>query len=651
VSRLLLILICSIAFAANAVEELILNGDFERGKEPWSGEITDEEAHSGRRSIKLDNSRGKNWAAVAYNRIVPLRAGVPYRMSIYVKRETGDGYLRIGGYPVNAKGERLRTGRSWFMVFFPIEIMTGEALGRWTRFETIFTVHRPDFAGLIVRFVHRHGKDVIYFDDFSIVEANLPPAPEFRFPDAVLFRGHPSRFHMRIERVEPLTGGWRVTTTGAEYTFDGAKGTITCCQRIGKKREVMRLRFTQPLGRLQLIHRDDDACVLQGDGFAFGVQGDSLVALATNREMEFIVTSRIIPKHFRTQGAHLLAVDDCGGFVISHDFSTKYRTAGCELTDLSEPVSESGWSFRYRVGARERVGFSVFPPRPYDWETSFEKRIVNVTGLIPDDAIRFYRKYCTVLMLFDAGKLYDKCREPKPNRGPYVFLDPEGMRRLVKTAHQLGMQVITYSNTLGELKRWYGDDTDAAFEHLVSVTREYGIDGWYFDGVFRMDNWSRAYEWLRRVRDLVGREGIIYTHCTLNPPLNRDDFYLPFIDAYSDFLLRGEGQAIDGVSDPYLRYVVNSYRISNAIPTLKWDKMRNARLHDIFRAMLGLHGRFRWAYPTVPRKEGAKVPPERAALDREFMEFYFPELNRREALWRQGKLDTEIHFPITLKRK
>ena len=124
---------------------------------------------------------------------------------------------------------------------------------------------------------------------------------------------------------------------------------------------------------------------------------------------------------------------------------------------------------------------------------------------------------------------------------------------------------------------------------------------------------------------------------------------MPFIDTYCTWLLRGEGQAINGVNDPYMRYIINSYRISNAIPTLKWDKMQNATTHDIFRAMLGFHGRFRWAYPTVPgddrswRDEAAQGRP---ALDREFITFYFPELDRREKLWREGKLDTDIHWPI-----
>jgi hypothetical protein len=635
-----------------APEELVTNGGFEEGKAPWGPGITDQEAHTGKHSIKLDNSQGRGWAGIAYTKTIPLKPHVPYRISIWLKRQTGDGYVQIGGYPVDANGQKLVTGRSWTMVLFPIQIMTGQGLNEWTHFETVFTVHRSDFAGLIPRFVHRNGKDVLYFDDFSIQEAQLPPAPEHRFPDAVLYPGHPSRFHMRVEGAEQTPDGLRIVTTGAEYIFDEKNRRITCRQRIGVERQVVALACAQPLGALKVTQKDEDACVVQGDGLAFGVQGDSLISLATNRELDFTVASDIAPKHLATQGPHLLAVDDWGGFVISHDFSQKYGTAGCELSSLPDSMARPGWGFRYHVGPRERVGIAVFPPRPYDWKTAFEKRIVNVMGLISDDAIRFYRKYCSVLMLFDGGRLYQECRKPKPGRGPYVFLDPDGMRRTVKTAHGLGMQVITYCNTSGELDVWYGDNTDAAFDYVASVTRDYGIDGWYFDGVFTDNNWSRAYTWMRRIRDLVGPGGHLYTHCTLNSPLTRDDFYLPFIDAYNDFLLRGEGQAIKGVNDPYMRYIINSYRISNAIPTLKWDKMQGAETHDIFRAMLSFHGRFRWAYPTVPPKETTwrgTPPPDRAALDREFLDFYFPELDRQQALWREGKLDMDIHWPVAVE--
>jgi len=94
--------------------------------------------------------------------------------------------------------------------------------------------------------------------------------------------------------------------------------------------------------------------------------------------------------------------------------------------------------------------------------------------------------------------------------------------------------------------------------------------------------------------------------------------------------------------------VINSYQISNAIPTLKWDKIEDATTHEVFRVMLGCLGRMRWAYPTIPVGDsawGGAQPPERWEVDREFLTYYFPELDRREVLWRNGQLDRSIDRP------
>lgn len=628
-------------------QNLVQNGDFETGQEPWNRPVTDAEAHSGEHSIVLDNSEAVNWAAVAYGPTVPLKPNTPYRISVWLTRETGDGYLEIGGYPVDANDERLRTGRSWQMVLFPIRVMTGSGLGRWQHFENTFIIRRPDLAGLKLRLIHRNASDVIYFDDVVIEEVDLPPRPEWAFPDGVLFPGRPSEFGMKVESAGRTGDGVRVVTTGAEYRFSDS-GEIILRQRINRSRDVVSVRSEQPFGELSIERQDHDVCVIRGDDLAFGVQGDSLICLATNRALDLTLTSQVGAKHLVSQGPHLLAVDEDGGWVVSEDWSKRYETVGCKLSDPPEETGEPGWSVQYSVGERERVALAAFPPREYRWNDAFNKRLVNVTGLIEDDTIRFYRDYCSVLLLMDAGRLYDESRTPVEGRGPYEFLDPAGMRRLVDTCHSLDMQVMCYSNTSAEGRLWFGDDSLAYFNHLREVTEAYDLDGWYFDGVFTHDPWSEAYVHMRRVRDLVGEDGVIYNHCTLNPPLNRDDFYLPFIDAYATYLLRGEGQAIRGVNDPYMRWVINSYRISNAIPTLKWDKMESASTRDIFRAMLGFHGRFRWAYPTVPVDDNAwgGQPPERAALDAEFFTWYFPELDRREVLWRYGQLDTSIHWPL-----
>ena len=272
----MLVLCLLLAAGVAGAQNLLENPSFEDGQAPWNRPVTDSRAHTGAHSIVLDNSEGANWAAVAYGTTISLKPNQPYRLSVWLTRETGDGYLEIGGYPVDANDERLRTGRSWKMVLYPIQVMTGSGLGRWQQFENTFVLRRPDLAGLKLRLIHRRAKDVVYFDDVVIEEVDLPPRPEWRFPDAVTFPGHPSEFGMRVEAARRTTDGVSVRTTGADYRF-GDDGSIVMRQRIGRSREVATVQAAQPFGELTIERQDNDVCVIRGDRLTFGVQGDSLI--------------------------------------------------------------------------------------------------------------------------------------------------------------------------------------------------------------------------------------------------------------------------------------------------------------------------------------------------------------------------------------
>lgn len=231
----------------------------------------------------------------------------------------------------------------------------------------------------------------------------------------------------------------------------------------------------------------------------------------------------------------------------------------------------------------------------------------------------------------------------------------------IAEAHRLGMQVICYRHPTSYV--WAGVPLDDAIADMRRFRREYGFDGWYFDGLYYAGEWTETYRFIRAMRESVGPEGVIYTHCTLNPPSRMCDLYCPFIDAYSDFLLRGEAQTIYGPKDPYLRYVVGTYKISNAIATLKGDKMLAdgaeepapppgarwtpeesraawAKVHYPLRGqlevMLRLNGRCRWAYPAWPLGRS----------DREdYLGFYFPELDRMQAEWEKTGQAPPMRWP------
>jgi hypothetical protein len=250
----------------------------------------------------------------------------------------------------------------------------------------------------------------------------------------------------------------------------------------------------------------------------------------------------------------------------------------------------------------------VFPPKPFPWEQSFDDRIVHSNRYPADDAIRSWSKYCNVLVL------HQNIYRGGSSRGPYVIADEKEYRRVISTAQASGMQVLPYFNP----GAYSVQNVDKALDLLREHYERYKFDSFYFDGLYRSAEWPKSYYFIRRIRELVGTK-VIYTHSTLNPPANSPSIYCPFIDAYSDFLLRGEGQTIRGVDDPYLRYVVGTYNISNTIATLKGDKMKGVDQKGQLEVMLKLHGRARWPYPGSNKER-----------DDLFRNWYFPTLDRME---------------------
>jgi len=114
---------------------------------------------------------------------------------------------------------------------------------------------------------------------------------------------------------------------------------------------------------------------------------------------------------------------------------------------------------------------------------------------------------------------------------------------------------------------------------------------------------------------------------------------------------------------PGIPYVVSTYKISNAIATLKgnrmlkegveppvfpkgkrltrkereamWKKVR-CSMHGQLDVLLRLNGRCRWAYPGWPLQ---KVD------QKDYIGFYFKELDRMQAEWERTKKPLPIRWP------
>ena len=640
-------------------DNLVADGSFEQGGKGWSRLRTvDEPVFEGKKACVLDTSAGSK-AAVIVQPFIPLEPRTYYRFSVAVRRTTGQGYVYAHANYYEAKGKRLMSSKNWNAGrSVPVTIRTGEGTGRWQTFSGTVRCNRGEFGGIQLVIFLRNGADTVYVDDVKLQEMRYPDAPPWKLDRDVVFPGSPSQFHMAVEDAKEAGGTISVRTTGADYTLSPAARTLTCRQRLEKAREVATVTFAAPLGALRIARKDADVCVVTGADVAFGFQGDSLVTIATNKPMACTVTGQLGTKHFRSTDQHFLALDDHGGLCVVAHARPRLHSEGSAMTQCPDDTSKPGWSAAYRIAAREMLALAVCPARPFDWERSFTKRIVNTARCPDPQALAEYARHANVLFMF-AG-VY-KEHYAGYTHAPYAVKDPARLRATIAQAHKLGMQVIIYRHSTSYV--WADIPMDKAIADMRAFRKEYGFDGWYFDGLYYAGEWMETYLFIRQMRHSVGPQGILYTHCTLNPPSRMCQLYCPFIDSYSDFLLRGEGQTIHGPKDPYLRYVIGTQRISNAIATIKGDKMlkdgvaepvppkgkrltrderralwngKRCSLRDQLDALLRLNGRCRWAYPGWPLKKSDTD---------DYIGFYFKELDRMQAEWKRTRKPLPMRWP------
>jgi hypothetical protein len=488
----------------------------------------------------------------------------------------------------------------------------GEGAGRWVPCEGTFLTKRSDVGSLALRIIIKNGVDRVYVDDVVVEKVQRPALPLLSLPDAVIWPGRPSVLGMEIKSVEATDAWVVVVTTGARYKFEAGGRAVVCSQRIPQQRKVAVCQFDPPLGALRKTRVDKDVCVLQGHRVALSVNGDSLIAIGTNRSICMTITAYLAARHYRLASDNLFAIDETGGFCLYPQQRLDYEASASIFSREPKSVKADGWQAVLQARPRKLVALAVFPPKPFPWKQSFDNRIVHSNGYPADDAIRSWSKHCNVLVL------HQNIYRGGSSRGPYVISDDREYRRVISTAQAAGMQVLPYFNP----GAYSVQNVDKALNLLHEHHERYKFDSFYFDGLYRNAEWPKSYYFIRRARELVGTK-VIYTHSTLNPPANSPSIYCPFIDAYSDFLLRGEGQTIRGGDDPYLRYVVGTNNISNSIATLKGDKMQGVDLKGRLEAMLKLHGRARWPYPGSNKER-----------DDLFRNWYFPTLDRMESSYR-----------------
>jgi hypothetical protein len=388
-----------------------------------------------------------------------------------------------------------------------------------------------------------------------------------------------AQFGMAVDGVEAKGGRLTVRTTGAEFVFEPAKGLLHLKQRLGKPREAAVVTF--PKGALAglAVQRMSSGTVLLSAGperLTMRINADSLLMLKTMLPMTVSYRVGFAPASLRIHAANFLWLDEYGGV-------GSYLAAG--PGDAS--ASRDDLVVTHDLKARQVLWLSVCPPKPYDWEASLRDRVVwhwsMQTGYPTDAEIEAWSKYGNILLQQSEVMLWkDWSLRFIPRNGIEEF------QRVNDTCRRFGMRNIVYTSPFYFLTgTGLEDKAMNSFEHfnetgfspgderglnwpiflseITKVMREYKPQGLYFDGIY--GNIVRTYLISRWARRVVGEEGgILEYHATWSPP--GGGVYLPQIDAYFDYVLRGEGAQGSYQNDDYLRFYVSTYNISNSIGVL-----------------------------------------------------------------------------------
>ncbi|MBI3920819.1 MAG: hypothetical protein HY318_05315 [Armatimonadetes bacterium] len=447
---------------------------------------------------------------------------------------------------------------------------------------------------------------------------------------------------MVVESARITGNRMEVTTTGATFRMEMNRGELTCTQRLGHRRSVVRLHLSRPLQKGHLTHH--------GPGFARAtfeapkvtcrVNGDSLFMLHAHEPITVTVERLLLPAWESSFHNNHLIVDEWGGFGL-------YCSEEA-LADQYDPYADT--VARYDLPADSVLWVTVFPPKPYDWKKSFKDNVIwhwsNQLGYPTDDDLRSWKDHGKTVLLQSEVMLWkDWNLDFVPRLGADEFA------RVRTTLHDLGMRFIVYTspyyflkgtalegqamNSFENFKGWppgnaTGENMEHFMEAITRVLKQYQPDGLYFDGQY-IDSPAALYALARQTRALLGENGILEWHSTA--ALGYGLCYLPQADAYVDFVLRGEGQQSQYGNFDYMRFFVSGYNLHNSIGVL-CNNGPPELSSELAASVLRANARLHTLASAIPNEKIMEVLREdyRARLNPQLRAVVDREANQRQAL-------------------
>lgn len=381
----------------------------------------------------------------------------------------------------------------------------------------------------------------------------------------VRFRGDGTVLGMRIGAVQTGAEPVRVETTGGRFEYAG--GVLRVFQGLAEPRRCVATLTLGGAPVLEAREQTDDHVLFRSPAVNVGVYGDSTLILAPLVELRLTCRGAFKPEYEGRQAGELLLIDAWGGLAI---YPQRHET-GYTVHEVA--LGRSEWVADYTLRPGQRVMLAAFPGRPFDWERSFRTESVIVYGSMgkgvgnpygempPDRVIEAMARNFNILIPWHLGLYEDGSAEP-----PHVIVNEAEFRRLVQTAQRLGMKVAPYSSLFAHVRRC--GEAEGYYDFVRTLVERYGVAGIYIDGMCfdyhlsKLDDKIANWEMIRRLRELLGRDRVIVFHGT---HLGTPTATMPNVDTYCDATVFGEGVAFAAVDDPYVRFQVRKYGISNTV--------------------------------------------------------------------------------------
>ena len=371
---------------------------------------------------------------------------------------------------------------------------------------------------------------------------------------------------MRVETFRDSPQGVTVITTGARILF-ATDGAIVGYSRFAADREVYRIEGIGG-GRWRLGGYSGASARMRNRAAQATVTGDGVVVISPRRGASLEATVPFRSEWDAQKGGRRTILDEQGGCGF---YPSRVQESASEIIRASgagavEPIS-------YEIAAGDELWAAIYPCREPD-DRYLGHRLAHEGKPFPipdgnypsEDIIRAAGKVCQVFCVH-AYFWTDVPEDRKPKTGKYagrqtpwltekhVPSDMDRFSRMRDEVKAAGMKFVVY------LSPYYSKAPDILKE-IQRVVDTYQIDGVYFDGT-SMD-FRKSYRIIRGARKILGPDRLLYVHASTDP-FGSNVLHAPFLDAWCDFVLRGESGRGDAPADKVLRYSVSGWNTSGAI--------------------------------------------------------------------------------------